>query len=1015
MTKHLRFLIVLLMTLVWSAGWAQTTVVQTKFTALSANNINGDKNVSYSTAKGGAAHNPFLTKKNEIRLYQKSSNNEYGGTITIKASDGYELQSVSIGSSESTSVAYTVNSDKTLSSTKDLVANNVFSVTGLSANSITFYCLGTNGYSRLDVNKLSVTYSEAGSSNKTSTTLTFPKQSLTYATTDDLKSFTGQTATLTADGTTLTGKTITYSKSGDEIFSSFDATNGTLALNGNPGTATVTATFDGSNDDTYASSSASYTITVKEVIKDIATLKPLITSSYQNFTLKLTDAIVTYKSGDVLYIQDKTAGIYCSGSTTLNNNDKVNGLVDIKAYIYNGQRTITQWTLAEDATIEKDAAFTPEVVTLAQLNDNIDKYENMRVKVIGATANAAMSNNQTKLTQDGASLVLFSKVKSINWDFVADDVLDIEGYPVTYTNSSNTLKELLVYKKSDVVVNSSVVATTLSFDTETTAFNVEKNSESSFVAPKAVVKDAADNVVAGAKITYKSDNDAVASVDKNGNVTFGSAFGKATITASYAGDDTHKPAADIFYTITYSKIPTEMAWSQSSVSVNIGQQPSLPTLTLTAHGVDILAGKTITYSSSDESVAVIDATSGEILIGDKAGSITITATFAGDETYAAASAEYTLNVIDPNKTDFTFDFTDPSNFGYTEVRIDLKEGDKLTKDGFVLENVQNGQNTTRLNKQLLRIYSGTNDSPKNGIVSLSAPAGFAINKIVFTDDNGNTNQVDNFKFSTGELKSKTWEGLANSITMEVVKNQVFLKQMIVYAVKVENVTLNESEINTIEAKTLANVTLKRTMKADMWNTICLPFDVTYDDAKAAFGNDVKIAELDGNSTGTTLSFKNVDAIKATIPYLIKPSEVKTSNEYVFENVNIDAANVSPYFDSTKSDFAFVGIYNMVDITNDVVTTFDNTYYAAFLGSNNIVHKATTGTTKGFRAYFAIPNGTSASALRVVIDGTATSIKNIDSEVVESNAPVYNLQGQRVDGSNLTPGIYVKAGKKFVVK
>lgn len=987
--------------------------MQTKFTALSANNINGDKNVSYSTSKGGGTADPNTTN-NEIRLFQKASKQKYGGTITIKASEGYELQSVSIGSSMATSIAYTIDSDKTLSTTKQLSAGKVYTVTELSANSITFYCMGTSKTTRLYVNKLSVTYSEAGSSNKTSTTLTFPKQSLTYATTDNLSSFTGQTATLSSEGTALTGKTITYSKSGDDIFSSFDTTNGTLALNGNAGTATVTATFDGSNDDTYASSSASYEITVKEVIKDIATLKEKLTTSYQYFTLKLTDAIVTYKSGNTLYLQDKTGGIYCSGTTTLADKDKVNGLVNIRARVSNGQRTITQFTLAEGATIENNVEFTPEVVTLAQLNDNIDKYENMRVKVVAATATAAMNNNQTTITQDGASLVLYSK-NTLIWDFVADDVLDIEGYPVTYTNSSNTLKELLVYKKSDVEINSSVVATTLSFDTETTAFNVEKNSESSFVAPKAVVKDAADNVVAGAKITYKSDNDAVASVDKNGNVTFGSAFGKATITASYAGDDTHKPAADIFYTITYSKIPTEMAWSQSSVSVNIGQQPSLPTLTLTAHGVDILAGKTITYSSSDESVAVIDATSGEILIGDKAGSTTITATFAGDETYAAASAEYTLNVIDPNKTDFTFDFTDPSNFGYTEVRIDLKEGDKLTKDGFVLENVQNGQNTTRLNKQLLRIYSGTNDSPKNGIVSLSAPAGFAINKIVFTDDNGNTNQVDNFKFSTGELKSKTWEGLANSITMEVVKNQVFLKQMIVYAVKVENVTLNESEINTIEAKTLANVTLKRTMKADMWNTICLPFDVTYDDAKAAFGNDVKIAELDGNSTGTTLSFKNVDAIKATIPYLIKPSEVKTSNEYVFENVNIDAANVSPYFDSTKSDFAFVGIYNMVDITNDVVTTFDNTYYAAFLGSNNIVHKATTGTTKGFRAYFAIPNGTSASALRVVIDGTATSIKNIDSEVVESNAPVYNLQGQRVDGNNLTPGIYVKAGKKFVVK
>ena len=105
---------------------------------------------------------------------------------------------------------------------------------------------------------------------------------------------------------------------------------------------------------------------------------------------------------------------------------------------------------------------------------------------------------------------------------------------------------------------------------------------------------------------------------------------------------------------------------------------------------------------------------------------------------------------------------------------------------------------------------------------------------------------------------------------------------------------------------------------------------------------------------------------------------------------------------------------MVDVTTDVKNIGDD-YYAAFLGANNTIFKAAGGTMKGFRAYFAIPKGTAASALRVVIDGTATSIKNIDSEVVESNAPVYNLQGQRVDGNNPTPGIYVKAGKKFVVK
>lgn len=205
------------------------------------------------------------------------------------------------------------------------------------------------------------------------------------------------------------------------------------------------------------------------------------------------------------------------------------------------------------------------------------------------------------------------------------------------------------------------------------------------------------------------------------------------------------------------------------------------------------------------------------------------------------------------------------------------------------------------------------------------------------------------------------------------------------------------------------------MQAGVWNTICLPFEVSEDKAKTAFGEGVKIAVLDTKSTDKTLKFYDCTTlgIPAATPCLIKPSEVKTSNEYAFENVNIVADELT--YDTTDGNLAFRGIYNMVDVTTDVKNIGDD-YYAAFLGANNTIFKANVGgTMKGFRAYFAIPNGTSASALRVVIDGTATSIKSIDSEVVESNAPVYNLQGQRVDGNNLTPGIYVKAGKKFVVK
>ena len=988
MTKHLRFLFVMLLAMIWSAGWA----AQKTETITIADYVSKTENV-----KNISANDPLLQNGFKIYIDKVNSSTKPGlwnkdNSLRFYKNDILHIESTN---GDITSILFTADdfniknlSSKTWSGTP----NASLTFTGTKVNKITV---------------ITITYTESSTSNKTATSLKFQQDAFTYATTDNYSSFTGQLATLSSEGTALTGKTITYSKSGDDIFSSFDTTNGTLALNGNPGKATVTATFAG--DDTYASSSASYTISVKEVVKDIATLKEKITSNYQYFTLKLTDAIVTYKSSDILYIQDKTAGIFCSGATTLASNDKVNGLVDIKAYIYNGQRTITQWTLAEDATIDHNVEFTPEVVTLAELNANIDKYENMRVKVVGATATAAMKNNQTTITQGDASLLLYSKTKSINWDFEANDVLDIEGYPITYNNSK---KELLVYRKGDVVINSSVVATNLSFDTEKKEFSVEKNSETSFTAPKATVKNAAGEVVEGAKITYTSSNSNIASVDDNGIVTFGSEFGTATITASYAGDATHKPAESISYTVKYSKIPTVMAWSQSSISVNLGETFTTPTLTFTAHDVNILEGKTIQYKSSDENVAMIDETG--YVLPAKAGSTTITATFAGDDTYEATSAEYTLNVIDPNKTDVTFDFTDPKNFGYSSTKKELEEGEKLIKDGFVLVNVQEGRVTTRFNKGLLRIYSGTKENPKNGIVSLSAPAGFAINKIVFTDDEQNT--VDKFKFSTGELNSKTWTGLTKTLTMEVdgTDTQVFLKNMTVNLVKLVELDEN-SESNTLEAKTGVNVTLKRSMVANEWNTICLPFNVSKEKAQTAFGEGVKIAELNAGSTGTTLSFNSVNEISAKKPYLIKPSKENTSNEYVFENVNVVADDINKKYEITEGYLAFKGIYNMMDITKDVVDNVDATYYAAFLGAGNKIYKAGTGMTKGFRAYFAIPKSAAASALRVVIDGTATSIKNIDSEVVESNAPVYNLQGQRVDGNNLTPGIYVKAGKKFVVK
>ena len=110
----------------------------------------------YETAIGGGTSAPAIYN-DEIRLYQNSSGTG-GGTITISAVEGLELVSVEIGSSMATSIAYTLNGSTDKSETESLAADGTFLVSDINAQSVTFYCMGTESSSRLYVNYLKATY-----------------------------------------------------------------------------------------------------------------------------------------------------------------------------------------------------------------------------------------------------------------------------------------------------------------------------------------------------------------------------------------------------------------------------------------------------------------------------------------------------------------------------------------------------------------------------------------------------------------------------------------------------------------------------------------------------------------------------------------------------------------------------------------------------------------------------------------------------------------------------------------
>lgn len=432
---------------------------------------------------------------------------------------------------------------------------------------------------------------------------------------------------------------------------------------------------------------------------------------------------------------------------------------------------------------------------------------------------------------------------------------------------------------------------------------------------------------------------------------------------------------------------------------------------------------TLTFSKFDfdvERIVVIGITSSkyasqDIFVGDTSVSGKVHAfgvrTFWINENFQAKGNVYTLKVTDDNAHIDRIEIYKKGSFAPEGKAVSFVAGKDITTDESIIKDgVTISGTKVKFSKNVSDIYSFDKDC--NFTISVQTGT---IKKIEFLG-------VSKFQYLTGDenmsvsnLKAE-WTGNAQKVSFNTSKKGSTSVSSITVYVSLPTISLSESEDNIIETKSDISISLNRKLVKDAWNTICLPFDVSAAQAKSAFGADVRIAALNAESKGNTLLFDNktAEGIKAGVPYLIMPSEVKADDKYEFYNVSIKPENTaSAAAVSTHDGFAFKGIYNKVDITQDINKPES---YAAFLGANNTLFKAKANSiTKGFRAYFAIPKSTATSALRVVVDGNATSIKNINCGVVESDDAVYNLQGQRVDARSLMPGLYIKAGKKFVVR
>lgn len=238
-----------------------------------------------------------------------------------------------------------------------------------------------------------------------------------------------------------------------------------------------------------------------------------------------------------------------------------------------------------------------------------------------------------------------------------------------------------------------------------------------------------------------------------------------------------------------------------------------------------------------------------------------------------------------------------------------------------------------------------------------------------------------------------------------------------------NVSISQADGYTYEAKNNATVTLTKPLLANVWNAICLPFSMTEQQVRNAFGENARIAEFkkvdeSGKKAVASFGMHYYQLITAGKPCLIKPSQV--NDTYTIKGVTIDAEQALTIADSNKK-FDFVGTYALTTMPAN----------SHFLGSNDgkLYYITADKKISGLKAFFQ-PVSTSNAKLSIAFDSTDNDFDNnttgieaikdyMDQDAANSSANkgIYNINGQFM-GTNpaiLPQGIYVKNGKKFIVK
>jgi len=704
---------------------------------------------------------------------------------------------------------------------------------------------------------------------------------------------------------------ITFSSSNEAVATV--ATDGKVTINteGTTGTAVITATFAGNA--TYLPCSASFTIVYKSEATGDQFVKVTSTADF-------TD-------GEYLIVYEDGALAFNGGRETL---DATNNTISV--------------------TIDNDA--------IAKTDENAGAIFTIAAVDGGYTIQAA-NGQYIGQTSDANGMKAQDEAITNTISFTDEGDVLISAASAVLRYNANSGQERFRYFKSSTYTNQKAVylykfggepdtreSVTLAFENVPSTINL--NETATYAATASVE---------GLTITYSSSNEKVVMVDENSGEIAALAVGKATITATFAGNDDYKPIKAT-YTIEVVDPRQEVTLSFTNVpaSININE-------TATYAATASVDGLTITYSSSNEEVVMVDEATGDIA-ALAAGKATITAKFAGDDTYKPATAAYTIEVVDPEVAAETIDLT-AQGFENAE-KLNVVYGKDFA--------VQGHKNTNSYSPKYYT--SGTAVRCYGGNIINVASATKALASITFTFTQDPEKLVcQNSAYTTSDTgNERTWK--ANEPTNSVM-------------FQVDG-TSGQCRITKVSVTYADWTSYTRTVTEGSWGTIFLPCDATV--------------------TGAQLyTIAGVNAAKEYI-ILDEARSIEAGNAYIFQATDTELkATFTGDFTSDVNKGNLVGSPMGLVVPEGCYLLSAGKVVLSGADQNGDTDNAVFAN----RAYIDLTNAEVKSddmegAVKLFINDTATGINLVKAQEA---GVAYDLTGRRVNA--VKGGLYIVNGKKVI--